>query len=428
MVADSLPRSVAPNTVTLVGLLFSLFSSILTLLFNPSLGPEGPRWLHLVAGICLFVYQTLDNVDGQQARRTGTSSPLGMLFDHGCDAINSIISLFSLSSVFGVGWTGGLFLALFAGYVPFYIQTWEEYYLEEMSLPVVNGPTEGLLVVMVASIISFWVGAHYWQTPIDGKSLPNYFCDTVLSNDFIQFPSLQSAMCVDTTPFVVLCFATVFAVFATFFFQFFNIVRKVAEREGSADLYGLFKTMIRLSFDLLPASSFFVCCLLWLSFSREALHDYPIVSLLFIGVVFVENVTQLMIDHICKTPVTVTQRLLILPILLLTLNTTSFVFQFNEMKFVSRSFTEGHGKHWDLISWHLGALNGSICADYVTPLVPERYVVYPLFVLTFLRLVVKIYRVVEEAAEALGIYVFRTDKKTLMTKEEIRRHDPCICM
>jgi ethanolaminephosphotransferase len=29
-------------------------------------------------------------MDGKQARRTGSSSPLGLLFDHGCDAINSI--------------------------------------------------------------------------------------------------------------------------------------------------------------------------------------------------------------------------------------------------------------------------------------------------------------------------------------------------
>lgn len=34
-------------------------------------------------GIGLFVYQSLDAIDGKQARRTGTSGPLGELFDHG---------------------------------------------------------------------------------------------------------------------------------------------------------------------------------------------------------------------------------------------------------------------------------------------------------------------------------------------------------
>lgn len=34
-------------------------------------------------GIGLFVYQSLDAIDGKQARRTGMSGPLGELFDHG---------------------------------------------------------------------------------------------------------------------------------------------------------------------------------------------------------------------------------------------------------------------------------------------------------------------------------------------------------
>jgi len=35
------------------------------------------------------VYQSLDAIDGKQARRTGTSNPLGELFDHGCDSIST---------------------------------------------------------------------------------------------------------------------------------------------------------------------------------------------------------------------------------------------------------------------------------------------------------------------------------------------------
>lgn len=35
--------------------------------------------------------QTLDNIDGKQARRTGSSTPLGELFDHGMDSISTIL-------------------------------------------------------------------------------------------------------------------------------------------------------------------------------------------------------------------------------------------------------------------------------------------------------------------------------------------------
>jgi ethanolaminephosphotransferase len=30
----------------------------------------------------MWMYSTMDNVDGKQARRTGTSSPLGELFEY----------------------------------------------------------------------------------------------------------------------------------------------------------------------------------------------------------------------------------------------------------------------------------------------------------------------------------------------------------
>jgi ethanolaminephosphotransferase len=36
--------------------------------------------------------QTIDNLDGKQARRTKSSSPLGLLFDHGCDALNCTVA------------------------------------------------------------------------------------------------------------------------------------------------------------------------------------------------------------------------------------------------------------------------------------------------------------------------------------------------
>lgn len=56
-----------------------------------------PRWLYFTFAVGLFVYQSLDAIDGKQARRTGTSGPLGELFDHGCDALNTTVRPLSLS-------------------------------------------------------------------------------------------------------------------------------------------------------------------------------------------------------------------------------------------------------------------------------------------------------------------------------------------
>jgi len=50
----------------------------------------------------VFTYQNLDNVDGKQARRTGNSTPLGMLFDHGCDAFGLIFLCLGVGRVIGL--------------------------------------------------------------------------------------------------------------------------------------------------------------------------------------------------------------------------------------------------------------------------------------------------------------------------------------
>lgn len=50
---------------------------------------QSPRWTYLTCAVGFFIYQSLDAIDGKQARRTGSNSPLGELFDHGCDALST---------------------------------------------------------------------------------------------------------------------------------------------------------------------------------------------------------------------------------------------------------------------------------------------------------------------------------------------------
>lgn len=51
--------------------------------------------MYLVTAFGLFIYQSLDAIDGKQARRTNSSTPLGELFDHGCDSVSTGYFLFS---------------------------------------------------------------------------------------------------------------------------------------------------------------------------------------------------------------------------------------------------------------------------------------------------------------------------------------------
>lgn len=58
--------------------------------YSPDGRQEPPRWACFLCGLGLFIYQSLDAIDGKQARRTNSSSPLGELFDHGCDSISTV--------------------------------------------------------------------------------------------------------------------------------------------------------------------------------------------------------------------------------------------------------------------------------------------------------------------------------------------------
>lgn len=58
--------------------------------YSPNGRVEPPRWASALCALGLFFYQSLDAIDGKQARRTNSSSPLGELFDHGCDSISTV--------------------------------------------------------------------------------------------------------------------------------------------------------------------------------------------------------------------------------------------------------------------------------------------------------------------------------------------------
>jgi len=54
-----------------------------------------------------------------------------------------------------------------------------------MFLPLINGPTEGLLIAVGASLVSYVYGAGWWQSPIDrSTALGNLIlnCFSLLEN------------------------------------------------------------------------------------------------------------------------------------------------------------------------------------------------------------------------------------------------------
>lgn len=101
---ERLPKWLAPNVLTFAGLLMTLLPLFWA---NYYYGYEldGPvsATFCCTTGIMYSTYIFLDNLDGKQARRTGTSSPMGMLFDHGCDAMTAAFGGWVLMKMFCFG-------------------------------------------------------------------------------------------------------------------------------------------------------------------------------------------------------------------------------------------------------------------------------------------------------------------------------------
>lgn len=158
------PLSMAPNLITLTGFMFVVANFLTLLWYNPTLDQDCPSWVYYSWAAGLFLYQTFDAVDGTQARRTKQSGPLGELFDHGVDALNTSLEVLIFAASQNMGQSWKTVATLFASLLTFYVQTWDEYHTKTLTLGIVNGPVEGILILVgVYALTGYKGGASFWQ-------------------------------------------------------------------------------------------------------------------------------------------------------------------------------------------------------------------------------------------------------------------------
>ena len=102
---------------------------------------------------CYLMYRILDEMDGKQARKTGNSSPLGLLFDHGCDSFATGLITMMIMKLVQIGNSSLIMFPLLATSMTFYLCTLEEYYIGGLFLGVGNPVTDGsvILIALFAS-------------------------------------------------------------------------------------------------------------------------------------------------------------------------------------------------------------------------------------------------------------------------------------
>ena len=107
------------------------------------------------------MYRILDEMDGKQARRTGNSSPLGMLFDHGCDAFSTSFLLMAIARMVDMGDNLSTMGIVSGATALFHFSTIEEYYVGGLYLGFMN-PVTDLSIIVYALFIYLGFAGNGW--------------------------------------------------------------------------------------------------------------------------------------------------------------------------------------------------------------------------------------------------------------------------
>uniref|UniRef100_A0A3B3DVR3 Ethanolaminephosphotransferase 1 n=1 Tax=Oryzias melastigma TaxID=30732 RepID=A0A3B3DVR3_ORYME len=173
-VVKFLPTWLAPNLITFTGFMFLVLNFVMLAFYDfnftaSSAGHEHvPSWVWVAAGIFNFLAYTLDGVDGKQARRTNSSTPLGELFDHGLDSWACIFFVATVYSIFGRGESGvnvvTLYYILWVVLFSFILSHWEKYNTGVLFLP--WGYDISQVTISLVFFFTAVVGVETWYRPI----------------------------------------------------------------------------------------------------------------------------------------------------------------------------------------------------------------------------------------------------------------------
>jgi phosphatidylglycerophosphate synthase len=169
-----LPKWVAPNLLTLLSLILHVIAIFFILLEkgNDFNSPTSP-YNNLIFIFAHFMYIILDNTDGKQARRTNSSTSLGLLLDHGIDAIVTCLMAIDLAHMVGMGNGMRSFVVFFSNTFAFWTCMYEEINIGYLNLGLINGADEGNVIVLISAIVTYFFGYSLWHQDITilGNSL-----------------------------------------------------------------------------------------------------------------------------------------------------------------------------------------------------------------------------------------------------------------
>jgi phosphatidylglycerophosphate synthase len=172
-----LPKWIAPNAVTVSGLIIQVCGFVLVAYFCADFHAPAPQWTYGFAAFTIFAYQTLDALDGKQARRTQASSPLGQLFDHGCDSVVTIFIGMLTAMCLRLGFSVRCVTFVFCMLLPFWMAQWSEYHAHVLPTSIAGlvGVTEAQFVSMAIALANVF-STDFWEVELGIWMLPSWWC------------------------------------------------------------------------------------------------------------------------------------------------------------------------------------------------------------------------------------------------------------
>jgi len=196
------PKSIAPNVLTLTGFSCTILSAVLLSYYDYHFRASSddtrhshdpiPRIVWLICAINLFLAHTLDGIDGKQARRTKSTGPLGELMDHGVDSWTAVFIPMYVYSFFGSSdYSYGphrMLLIIWSVFLTFYVTHWEKYNTNVLYLPWTYDFSQVFL--FICSLATYIYDYKIWKSsvPILGMNYSQVFELMLYGKYFLAVP------------------------------------------------------------------------------------------------------------------------------------------------------------------------------------------------------------------------------------------------
>ena len=316
-IVEYFPKWLAPNIITCSGFFFNLLNLIITLYYTGWKGGDYiPPWACIACAISYTTYIILDYSDGKQARRLNASSPLGLLFDHGTDSCTTFYASIVTGSITNFNNINQYLIYYIPISCTFFLNTWEEYYVGELVLPIIHGVAEGTLYADIVYIIGALYGKSFYLKEI-----------TVFNKYKLKYNEINAIL----------------IGFGGFLFSlksFFGVLINMKKSKRIAAIKNTFIYIL------------FATSLLSIVFLNDSIiaKEYPKFLVLTYGFQFAKILGILQLSHILSSPYKAFTPVFLIPLFSLLIHSIIYYF-FNTNLLVSIDALIIAAFIWNLLSW-----------------------------------------------------------------------------